>query len=95
MRPRVMANCVPIGEQDLLPSFWHWREQISGLHLKLRAVDLRFGGAPPFVLGRIRTQALRLAGVKIGHASAFWGQPTLVGSGNIAERLTVGESLWF
>jgi len=71
--------------------FEHQRERLGPIHWKLLAVDLLYLGVPPFVLSRVRTQSLRLAGVRIGHASAFWGRPTLVGSGDIAGRLKIGD----
>jgi maltose O-acetyltransferase len=39
--------------------------------------------------------ALRMAGVRIGKSSAFWGMPTLTGSGDVCSRLTIGESCGF
>jgi maltose O-acetyltransferase len=39
--------------------------------------------------------ALRLAGVKIGKSSAFWGLPTFSGSGDVSARLSIGEHCGF
>jgi hypothetical protein len=64
-------------------------------HLRLRALELAFTGVPPFVAGRIRTHAMRAAGLQIGKASIFWGLPTLVGPGAIEERLRVGTDCGF
>lgn len=38
---------------------------------------------------------LRATGVHLGEASAFWGLPTLVGSGNFCSRLSVGAHSGF
>jgi maltose O-acetyltransferase len=65
------------------------------LHWRLLAVELLFGCVPPFVISRLRTQALRAAGVSIGSASTFWGLPTLIGSGDISARLSIGRFCGF
>jgi maltose O-acetyltransferase len=39
--------------------------------------------------------ALRVAGIKIGKSSAFWGLPTFSGSGNVGPRLSIGEYCGF
>lgn len=71
------------------------REQIGSAHWALWAADLAFRGVPAFVASRMRTQALRAAGVRIGRASVFWGRPTLVGTGDVASRLTIGGDTGF
>lgn len=65
------------------------------LHLRLRALELLFSGVPPWVAGRIRTYAMRAAGLRIGRASIFWGMPTLAGSGAFERRLSVGTDCGF
>jgi len=59
------------------------------------ALDMLTGWIPPFVAGRIRTQILRMAGVNIGKSSIFWGQPVLVGPGDVEKRLRVGTYCGF
>jgi maltose O-acetyltransferase len=61
-------------------------------------VSLLFGAAewalrrlPPFVGGRATASALRLAGASVASSSVFWGMPTLVGRGDFAARLSIGE----
>jgi maltose O-acetyltransferase len=71
------------------------REDHGGLHLRLLAVETMFRAVPPFVFGRLRTYALRAAGIRIGRASVFWGTPTLVGSGAVCDRLSVGAFCGF
>jgi len=63
--------------------------------IKLGVVGCIFRAVPPFILGRTRTQALRLIGIQIGRGTAFWGLPTLVGSGQIERRLTIGDHCGF
>jgi len=50
---------------------------------------------PPFVATHAITLALRAAGAQIASSSAFWGMPTLMGSGSPATRLAVGEHCGF
>ena len=50
------------------------------LHLRLLLPSLLFGWLPPFVAPRVRTLALRAAGLQIGRSSFFWSLPTLVGA---------------
>ncbi len=38
---------------------------------------------------------LRLAGVRMGRTSAFWGMPTFTGDGDLCSRLEIGESCGF
>jgi maltose O-acetyltransferase len=54
-----------------------------------------FRRVPSFVGARTMAAALRMAGVRIGKSSVFWGMPTLVGSGDICSRLQIGESCGF
>lgn len=46
---------------------------------------------PPFVGGRLRVLILHWIGFSIGRGTLFFNLPTLVGSGNIYERLIIGE----
>lgn len=90
----VDRNLLPNNDRTHYP-FERQQERLGSVHWKLLAADLLLLGVPPFVLSRVRTQSLRLAGVRIGRASAFWGRPTLVGSGNIAGRLKIGDHCGF
>jgi maltose O-acetyltransferase len=57
----------------------------------LSLVELALHRIPTFVGARSITRGLRLAGVNIDSSSIFWGMPKLVGSGDIAPRLTIGQ----
>lgn len=70
-------------------------EQHPRLHLRLRALELLFGKVPPFVAGRVRTMAMRAAGLRIGRSSIFFGLPTLVGPEPLQERFRVGTDCGF
>ena len=63
--------------------------------LRLYGVRLAFGWVPAFVGGRLRTTALRAAGVRVGKRTAFWDLPTLLGSGRVHEQLTIGSLCGF
>lgn len=56
----------------------------------LSLVELALHRLPTFVGCRSITRGLRLAGVNIDSSSIFWGMPYLVGSGDVAPRLTIG-----
>lgn len=71
------------------------QEREPRLHLRLRALELSFGKVPPFVAGRVRTMAMRAAGLRIGKSSIFFGLPTLVGPAPLHERLRVGSDCGF
>src|SRR6185369_12583610 len=63
--------------------------------LRLYGVRLAFGWVPAFVGGRLRATALRAAGVRVGKKTAFWHLPTLLGSGRVHQRLTIGSGCGF
>ncbi len=53
------------------------------------------GGLPPFVASRVRTRALRAAGLDLGPRSVFWDFPTVVGTREGLRRLHVGDFCGF
>jgi maltose O-acetyltransferase len=67
----------------------------GSIHLRLLLAGLIFRNVPPFVAGRLRTLAMRAAGIQIGNASVFWGLPTIAGTGDVASLLRVGEHCGF
>lgn len=65
------------------------------LHLRLQLATACAAMLPPFVGSRLRVQALRAAGFKLGRGVIMWGTPTIVGSGDIYSRLTIGPEAGF
>ena len=59
--------------------------------LPLALVELALRPCPPFVGSRLIAAGLRLAGARVAASSAFWGMPKLVGPGDVASRLEIGE----
>jgi maltose O-acetyltransferase len=49
------------------------------MNLMLRAARAVVSPLPPFVASRVRTSALRAAGLRIGATSTFWDLPTIIG----------------
>jgi maltose O-acetyltransferase len=72
-----------------------FRDNAGSLHPRLLVVEALFGWVPSFVANRARTRALRVAGIRIGEASVFFGLPTLVGGGPVHTRLRVGAYCGF
>lgn len=65
------------------------REGRSGIPLAVAEWALQ--RCPPFVGARAIALALRVAGADVASSSIFWGMPTLVGEGDFAARLHIGE----
>jgi maltose O-acetyltransferase len=59
------------------------------------ATERVFSRLPPFTAHRVLALALRASGVRMGHASVFWGAPTLTGSGPFCSRLSIGAHCGF
>jgi len=57
----------------------------------LSLIELALHRCPPFVGARAITTGLRLAGARVASSTVFWGMPTLVGPGDVASRLEIGE----
>jgi maltose O-acetyltransferase len=62
---------------------------------RLRLVEMLLGRLPPFTANRVRTAALRWAGVRLCRTSLFWGWPKLLGPGDFCSRLTIGSCCGF
>lgn len=71
------------------------RENLGGLHLRLQLIEALAGRIPVFVASRLRTYALRSAGFRIERSVILWGLPSIIGSGDIYSRLTVGAATGF
>ena len=50
---------------------------------------------PPYVGTRVMVGSLRVAGIRIGHATSVWGAPKLTGPGDFRSRLTIGSHCGF
>jgi maltose O-acetyltransferase len=50
---------------------------------------------PAFVGARTLATGLRMAGVRVGRTSVFWGMPNLAGEGDLTSRLEIGEYCGF
>ncbi|HVW29860.1 MAG TPA: DapH/DapD/GlmU-related protein [Polyangiaceae bacterium] len=74
---------------------WIAAESASNLHPRLLAAQALVGWLPNLVGNRLRTRALRAAGIKLGEGTTFFGYPTLIGPGPIHERLIVGGACGF
>ena len=66
-------------------------EESAWLHIRLVLAQVAMSVLPPYVGSRVRIYLLRLAGFRIGHGTLMYGRPTIVGLGNIRERLTIGR----
>jgi len=71
------------------------REELEGMHPRLQLARLALALLPPFVGSRLRVRVLRLAGLHIGNGTVMWGLPTILGSGDLTDRLRIGEACWF
>lgn len=65
------------------------------MSLPLRAAELVVGRLPPFVASRLRSRALKAAGLRLGATTIFWDFPTIVASEQGLERLHIGEHCGF
>jgi maltose O-acetyltransferase len=57
----------------------------------LSLVELALHRCPPFVGARAITAGLRWSGVRVASSTVFWGMPKLVGPGDVASRLQIGQ----
>lgn len=55
------------------------------------AVRAAFTLVPPFAAFRLRSNAMRAVGFRMGRGSVFWGWPSVSGSGDVSELLSIGE----
>jgi maltose O-acetyltransferase len=74
-----------------------WRGVVNAVAEELRGVDPRLTMVealcrllPPFALGRLRRELLRLAGVRIGPRTVFVGSIWIAGGSNPARDVTFG-----
>jgi maltose O-acetyltransferase len=60
-------------------------------HPRLLLAQALLAPLPLFVGGSVRALILRAAGLRIGPRTVFWGMPTVLGAGNIYQRLMIGS----
>jgi maltose O-acetyltransferase len=71
------------------------REETNGIHLRLLLIRMLIWPLPHYTGSRLRVRLFRLAGFKIGRGCVMWGTPTMTGSHDLYNNLTVGEECWF
>jgi len=64
---------------------------VKVLALPFPLLDVVLGRCPPFIGARAIGAALRLSGARVATSTLFWGLPKLVGEGDYASRLEIGE----
>ncbi len=69
-------------------------EETSEFDLRLWIATAICRSLPPLVGNRLRSRALRFAGVRVGWATTFGGPVKLSGPARPASRLTVGQRCW-
>ena len=70
-------------------------QEFYGWHGRLHLVQALALPLPPNVGSRLRVALLRMIGFSIGKRTVMWGMPTLMGGGNIYQRLYIGQECWF
>jgi maltose O-acetyltransferase len=68
------------------------RDDLGGMHIRLRFANIVLALLPPFTLTRLRTLIYRACGVKIGPHSLIFGHIEMSGQGPVWERLVVGAN---
>jgi maltose O-acetyltransferase len=66
------------------------REELAGLHMRLRLAQLCIGVLPPKAKAHFQASVLRRVGFDIAPNCQFMGMPTLTGSGDLYQRLRIG-----
>jgi maltose O-acetyltransferase len=68
--------------------------QLSALKIRLvtTMLDALF---PPFVANRLRVSVLRAAGLKIGSGTLMWDVPIILGTGDVRQKLKIGDGCGF
>jgi len=70
------------------------QEEFYGCHPALVLLRAFVGWLPPYMGNRLRTLAMRAAGLPIGHGTMFWGLPTITGPRRPQELLRIGSDCW-
>ena len=69
-------------------------EEVNGTQPLLQFVVGVSGAIPDLVGNRIRTSLFRMSGVDIGDGTVIGGKLTIVGSGRVQKRVTIGVLGW-
>ncbi len=67
----------------------------NSLQLRFLAAESLVGRLPPFVANRVRSRALRGAGLTIGPRTVFWDFPTILATREGLARLHIGDCCGF
>jgi maltose O-acetyltransferase len=70
------------------------KEELYGCHPALVLLKALVGWLPPYSGNRLRTLAMRAAGLRIGHGTMFWGLPTITGRHRPQKLLSIGNDCW-
>ena len=70
------------------------REEVMNLDPRFALVRLLISLLPPLVGNRLRTNLLRMSGVKIGSGSTVGGMIFVHGGGRPASKISIGQHCW-
>jgi maltose O-acetyltransferase len=68
--------------------------EFRSLHLRLVLARLLCAPLPVYTGNRLRAAVLRAAGFTIGHGTFLGDMPSIIGSGDIYTRFTIGNGCW-
>lgn len=71
------------------------RHVTADFHAVFRAAEAVVARLPPFVASRLRSAALRAAGINLGKRSVFWDFPTILGTKDGIAALSIGQFCGF
>jgi maltose O-acetyltransferase len=71
------------------------QEEFGALRPRLLLAQALAGLMPPLVGNRTRVFALRAAGFRIGWGTLMYGLPTVIGPGDLTQKLTIGRFCLF
>jgi maltose O-acetyltransferase len=67
------------------------RDELSRFDVRLAVAYAATAWLPPYTGSRMRCLALRLAGIRIGSGTVFWGMPLITGGDSDRRRLVIGR----
>ncbi len=71
------------------------RSVTADFHAVFRVAEALVARLPPFVASRLRSSALRAAGINLGKRSVFWDFPTILGTKEGVAALSIGQFCGF